>query len=520
MSIAIDTSNGKTHYDINYDSQVFLELLQQQDQPIAGTVSVGERKPMDESDLWVRGHLSQVDGRHWWQVIQQYQHFGQQITTLNEDGQQPGSAAPLLRLGLTIDDLSWDELSLENLQLSGGQNQEGWRFEVDNTRVVGSVTLYDDERPMALSATLIDWQLSDESETALSHSGFSGSPAPKTLHDMQMPQDPLQAIFPEDLISADIDIQQLMVDNNDFGSWSFKLRPQGDQLLVEDIVGEIRGMRVGSADNGSRLVWKKPKMVCLDPRSSDCTRGEQTQILASIRGKNLASVSDAWNLPRLLESKSTSIDANFTWPGSPAIARLEALEGSLALKIKDGRFYQSTGQASTAFLRLVGLFNFDSWVRRLQFDFTDVVGSGMPFERVEGSMKFDRGSIYLTRPLRVENPSSEMQMGGQIDLLNETLDTSLVVTLPVGGNATLLTALAAGLPAAAGVYIASKIFRKQVQRVASLSYEMVGPWSDPNITFNRLFDDKAAKKASKKSRKASEQIVPEEIPSTNKGTTQ
>ena len=42
-------------------------------------------------------------------------------------------------------------------------------------------------------------------------------------------------------------------------------------------------------------------------------------------------------------------------------------------------------------------------------------------------------------------------------LLNENIDGVLVTTLPVGGNLTFAAALAAGLPVAAGVYIAGKL---------------------------------------------------------------
>ena len=207
----------------------------------------------------------------------------------------------------------------------------------------------------------------------------------------------------------------------------------------------------------------------------------------------------------MMESRSLRAEVAFNWSGSPAMLSIKELQGDLLLDVRDGRFYQNTGQASNALLRLVGLFNFDSWARRLKLDFKDVFKGGLPFEYINGAMKFEQGTIYLSQPLEVKNTSATMKMGGEIDLLNETLDTSLVATLPVGGNATFLTALAAGLPAAAGVYLASKIFKKQMEKVASVSYTMTGPWEKPIINFDKLFDSNAAEKASQKGRADAEQ---------------
>lgn len=65
----------------------------------------------------------------------------------------------------------------------------------------------------------------------------------------------------------------------------------------------------------------------------------------------------------------------------------------------------------------------------------------------------------------------------------------LVVTLPLASNLPWVAALAGGLPAAAGVYIASKLFSEQVDRYSSAVYHVEGDWRDPTIRFRRMFDE-------------------------------
>jgi uncharacterized protein YhdP len=109
--------------------------------------------------------------------------------------------------------------------------------------------------------------------------------------------------------------------------------------------------------------------------------------------------------------------------------------------------------------------------------------------------------------MEVVAPSARLLMAGTIDLVREEMDTSLVATLPVGGNLTMAAVFAGGLPAAAGVYVISKLFKNQVDKVASVSYRMQGSWDDPVLSFDKLFDSKAASRAGAK---ATEQLQEED----------
>ena len=75
----------------------------------------------------------------------------------------------------------------------------------------------------------------------------------------------------------------------------------------------------------------------------------------------------------------------------------------------------------------------------------------------------------------------------------------LVATLPVVSNLPWIAALAGGLPTAAGVYVASKIFQEQVDRLSSAKYSVKGDWNNPELKFDRVFDDRKKSRSVKKS---------------------
>lgn len=518
LGAEIAVAKNAVSYEFNYDEQVFVSLLQPKSGLVGGTVALGEKNTQgDHAGILIRGDVMQADGQQWWQVIQHYQTLLDQFSSVDSAAAVKGDAASknevkstdgsTLALDLDVDTLSWGEVRLSNIQISGGQSKDGWRIRLDDDVISGEIVMKDDE-PVSVHADYIRWPAvatATELNSVVSEQAVADL-SPESAAEVVDKVDPgvrfLDGLSAKDLFAMDANIDELSVGDESYGRWAFELRPTDSEIKLQSIVGAIRGVQVAGlsgADKGGVLIWRQGDK---EPQS--------TTLRVTLRTKNLEDVSNAWRLPKMLDSQYARTRLDFTWPGTPEDFALVKTQGDFSLKVKDGRFYRSTGQASNALLRLVGLFNFDSWVRRLKLDFSDVYKGGTPYERIEGSLRISDGVLYLDEPIEVVNTSSRLQMGGRIDLKDETLDTSLVATLPVGGNATLITALAAGLPAAAGVYAVSKIFKKQVDRVASVSYSIEGSWAEPVVSFDRLFDNKAAKKAAKNSHRKLE-LVPDQV---------
>ncbi len=532
MTASISVASNAVAYDFDYNRQVSVSLLQAAGKKLKGRIALNESNltHIDEPGIWLSGLVESVDGEQWWPIIQRYQTASEKwaLTDVNEDSEPSDSdaaeQASAVKFDLNFERFFWGDFALANVHLGGGQQADGWKITVDDDVVAGEVVLKEGQ-PVELKAKYIRWPAisssgTDVIDTPVLAAGSLGEQLKPEVEAQASDQEELQArhpisnpvvdagvapnsdsssidewlksIVPSDLMEMDVVIDELILGGEDYGYWAFKIRPSVDFIRLSQIEGGIRGISVSSLkgdDTGAELVWFQGD------------NEQRSEFRGQLRGNNLEDISTAWSLPTMLDSKSAVMSLDLSWQGTPLGFRLMGAHGNVSLKVNSGRFYRSTGQATSALLRLVGLFNFDSWVRRLQLDFSDVYKGGTPYEQIEGAIKLDRGILYLVDPIEVTNTSSRLQMGGKINLDDETLDTSLVATLPVGGNVTLITALAAGLPAAAGVYAVSKIFKKQVERVASVSYRVTGSWSDPEVTFDRLFDNRAAKNAAKDSRK-------------------
>jgi uncharacterized protein YhdP len=162
------------------------------------------------------------------------------------------------------------------------------------------------------------------------------------------------------------------------------------------------------------------------------------------------------------------------------------MSGTLDGSIRNGRFTEVQGGGSSA-LRVFGLLNFSAIGRRLRLDFSDLFGKGLAFDRVKVLLAGDNGVFVTRKPLEVNGPSVQLQLDGTLNMVQQSIDAKLYVTLPVS-NTVALGALLVGAPAVAGAIfvadkVADKLFGFGTSNLTKVQYQVKGPLEDPKITF-------------------------------------
>ena len=190
-----------------------------------------------------------------------------------------------------------------------------------------------------------------------------------------------------------------------------------------------------------------------------------------------------------METQGGRVELELAWPGGPNDFALVDTSGSMRVDVDQGSFLRTSG-ATSGTLRVVGILNLTEMVRRLSLDLSHVYKSGVPFDSIKGRLDFRAGMIDVPH-IDVQGRGSRLQFVGLANAREATVDGELVATLPIASNLPWMFALVSGLPAAAGVYVISKLFDKQMDRFSSAVYSVEGPWSDPQVRFERIFDDSA-----------------------------
>ncbi len=417
---------------------------------------------LQRSLLAVYSDQAELPGRGQFRITGELAHFSltewmPYFVELAGQDRGPENALNLMFDG-HVDNLEVAGLELEQAVASGRYHDGDWQVVVDSRQAAGQALVPSDlGTPIRL----------DLERLVL--------PAPPETDTEQEEIDP--ATFP----LMQVNIRDFAVGESHLGSASFQAEPQPHGVLVSAIDANLNGLQLGGNGQDTTLLWELE-----DGR-------HHSQYSGMLQAGDVGKVMEAWGTPAALESKKAHFFADLGWYGKPWELTPPALTGAMSLQLEKGRFYKSPAGAANAMLRLVGLFNFDNWLRRLSLDFSDLFEKGVSYDEMSGGLLFDAGDMSFDPPLIVKMPSGRFKMTGTANLIREDIDAILVTTLPVGTNLPWVAALVGGLPAAAGVYITSKIFEKQVDKLSSISYHITGPWDDTEVDVQKIFSDGAGK---------------------------
>lgn len=413
----------------------------------------------------INGRMPHADGSQWQHFLETY--F---MTGAASSGSNPGNKEKRPFPALSIENLQVDQLVIAGQEL--GQVLLGLWSEDGAWRTTATTDWFRGElRYAAVGPSLLDISYLD-----LARLEIPGPSAESDAEaDADADPDPFSEPYePIEVPPISVTVKELRRGDIMLGNLAFDLRSDGAELQAQRITGEIAAMQL-RADEPGKLVW---------------TRGSdgRTELSANLYFKDLGRSLDQLGYQEVIVTDPGAIDLTLGWPGGPQDFSLQGATGLLRLDVGEGNFPQAPGGASGA-LRVVSILNLAEIVQRLSL--SQMFESGIPFNNMEGEVVFHGGTIEVTS-LDVQGSASSFHFSGVSVVESRSLDGELVVTLPVANNLAWVAALAAGLPVAAGVFLLSKVFESQVNRLTSAVYAATGTWDEPVIKFDRIFDDTIA----------------------------
>ncbi len=444
------------------------------DAPLTGTLVFGESVAAEYAtdSLRLQGNIEEFDLHAFLDVIDT---VSRSRPTEPLAAGNPSSAMNVYAQSLMLEKVHALGNEFNNVNAAIASHGTAWTFAFDGQSVAGRAT-YDSSQLQPLDLSLDRLYLAvgtvpGASDSAtLSGSDSSGAAEPK----------PLDNVYPADLPEMQFKLNDLRIDGNEFGRWSFNTARAPHGMTFHDLDVNTRGLQIaGTPDRAAALEWRRV--------------GDQQETLFSgvLSCADLGGVLEAWGYAPAIRSKNCRFDTDLSWYGSPLDLELKRMEGQVAILLNNGQFLETNSTANA--LRLFSLFNFDTLLRRLQFRFDDVFNRGLSYDQITGQFSLANGRLNIVEPFDVQGSSSRLQMTGSLDLVNETVDTRMIATLPISSNLPWVAALVGGLPMAGAVYVAGKIFQKPMEKLSSASYAVTGSWDEPSIKLQQVFDDKAEK---------------------------
>jgi len=272
-----------------------------------------------------------------------------------------------------------------------------------------------------------------------------------------------QNLQPANWPKVSVLIERLNYNKQNIGRWSAQLSPTKKGYKARAIKGELAGTKI----SGELAFTEDAKAV-------------RTFMDLKAKGGNFGDLLTQLGFSKVLESRSGDIQASLSWKGYPWGISQRNLNGRLNFSMAKGRIIEAGTSAN--FLRIFGILNLNTVIKRLKLDFSDLLESGIAFDKVAASYFLQDGVATSQKPLKLEGSSTSVEMSGTINLANESLEQKMFVSIPLTSNAPL-AALLLATPQVAGIaFVVDKLLGKRLAKLTALRYNISGPWDNPKVS--------------------------------------
>lgn len=213
--------------------------------------------------------------------------------------------------------------------------------------------------------------------------------------------------------------------------------------------------------------------------------GQRSQLEFTTTSDNIEAMLRDFGLASMISTGNGSINGKLEWAGMLSDLSWGAIDGNIAVELKDGALVEVDPGAG----RLFGLLSLQALPRRLLLDFRDLFQKGMPFDEIKGTIRVGNGDAK-TDNLYIKSPSAGILVEGRTGLVQRDYDHTISVVPNVSSSVSIASAIAWGPQVAAAVLLFQNIFKKDISEATMIRYSVKGSWDEPQIT--RLAEPKSA----------------------------
>lgn len=432
LSLTVSADSSRINLDYADRLRVNLRRADNQLQAVDAIFGTDPVEPPVGDGLWVGGHLPRLDLPAW-----------QALLPTGSDSNGPGLA--LRGADLTVDELrlQGQAIPTTRFRVTPLPADRGWRADLSGDGAAGNIR----------------WQTGDSRPNVhvqLDHLALLPAVPPEPSDDKPAANGPMD---PGQLPGVDLAISELRVDGSALGRLTATARAIDNGIALEQL--SLNGNDTRLTGQGQ---WTR-------------TGGQsQATLESTLEGSGLARLIQALGFsPSVRADKARVVTALRFEPAAAGLVP-EALNGHLSFKLEDGTLVPVEPGAG----RVLGLVNFYALPRRLLLDFRDVLSEGMAFDRLQGDFNVTAGDAR-TDNLRINTPSAIIRIRGRVGLAARDYDQRVTIIPKMSSAAAIAGTVLGGPVVGAALFVAQRLLRKPIAEISSVTYDLTGQWSDPQI---------------------------------------
>ena len=227
--------------------------------------------------------------------------------------------------------------------------------------------------------------------------------------------------------------------------------------------------------------WNIQKLELINPESTltaegvwnNWLRNPNTRLSVNWKMEDLGNTFKRFGYADTIKGGAGDLKGQLNWAGSPHDFNILALDGQLEFEVRKGQILKVKPGVG----RLLGLVSLQNLPRRLSLDFRDLFSNGFTFDKINATVKIDRG-VMRSDNFTMSGPAADVTIKGETNLQKETQQL-FVKVMPRISDSISLAALAGGPLVGAIAFLAQKILKDPLNKIASSRYEITGTWDNP-----------------------------------------
>ena len=388
----------------------------------------------------IYGTLDYFDADAWREVASNLQDNSQP-----SDGKSDLSL-PVRKIGLNINTLDIFGRRINQLKLQNKTPKDNLQFNIQSREITGDVQWFGQNNGK-LVARLSNLVIPD------------AAPAKPNVAPVVTPLKEIAKDFKklnQDYPALDITADNFEFDKKKHGGLELVAYPQNDNWIIQ------------------RLKLSTPEStLSADGQWNNWVRSPNTRLNVNWTINDLGKTLKRFGHDETIKGGDGELTGHLNWAGSPHVFIVLNLNGNLQFEVHKGQILKVQPGVG----RLFGLLSLQSLPRRLSLDFRDLFSSGFAFDKIDATVKIDRGVLH-SDDFEMSGPAADVTIKGETNIQKETQNL-LVKVMPHISDSLSLAALAGGPLVGAVAFLAQKILKDPLNKIASTQYQIVGTWDNP-----------------------------------------
>jgi uncharacterized protein YhdP len=354
-----------------------------------GAIALSQPLVVPDSGLNIDARYPSLDLDAWMALIG---------SSTSDTEKAPGLLPSLNQIRIQSERLRVQDVDLDKatLTLAPLRQPNGWRVDISSSQTAG--TLWWREGVLGQPASL---------EGKFARLALGNPQASATKTEIEPPSESRLEGFK--IPSIELTVNDLVVYGKNVGEVVLNGSAPGegrtlsiDQLEVKNVGATLSGKGEWRLDGASRGL----------------------SLNASLAIRDLGQFLDRVGLERAVSGGSGYVEGTVVWNNLPWRFQKSDLQGQLNVKLEKGRLSSVNSRSA----RVLELLSLQSLQRILSFDANPegAFAQGFPFDLLEGSVQIQSG-VMSTNNFRVNSPVGTISLGGDVNIVNETLDMQAMV---------------------------------------------------------------------------------------------